>query len=782
MTVATKILMGSGAVAEPYVINQSLIFQPNAHLLKNVGSASNRQTWTWSAWVKRSKITLSNDQMLFNAADNGSDDDSTYFAIRFARTAFGAQTDALVVNAWNTNYRITNRVFRDPSAWYHIVVVLDTTQSTANNRVKVYINGTQETSFQTTNNPSQNATLGINVAEYHVIGAENISGSNRYFSGQLAEVNFVDGTALTPSSFGETNGDTGQWIPKEYGGSYGTNGFYFKFASGAIGTDSSGEGNNYTASNLANSDVVIDTPTDNFATMNPIYISGDTNTYSEGNLKIATATTGGGLAVATIVPTAGKYYAEFKMTAGNPSYGYVGVTPVTTNSKAPAYMTSAVNSFAYYGYNGQIITYPNDQVISTEAAYGTNDVVGVAIDYDNSTIKWYKNNSLQYTKTSAVLTDVTFGLSDTSGGTAQTMEINFGQKGFAYTPPSGYTTLSTANLPEPAIPLPSAQFNTVLYTGNATARTISGVGFQPDWVWLKRRSTAGEHFLYNSVRGATKTLYLPPNPAEITIAEGLKSFVPDGFTLGTDVNSNGSGVPTVSWNWKANGSGSTDTSGDIDCVLSANPTAGFSVLSFTGNGSNNDTIPHGLGVVPDFVWYKAGDSSWENFIHSSILSGNKRLLLQSTAAVSSINTNYLIGGQIATSSMISNNGLTSSQAVVAWCFASKPGFSKIGVYTGNGNADGPFISTGFKPAWVMIKRTDATNNWIMFDNKRDVDNVATQYLLANEAQAEAALNPAVDFLSNGFKIRNTGNAMNANNGVYLYLAFAESPFKSSTAR
>ena len=328
----------------------------------------------------------------------------------------------------------------------------------------------------------------------------------------------------------------------------------------------------------------------------------------------------------------------------------------------------------------------------------------------------------------------------------------------------------------------SSNFKTKLYVGNGGTQTISGVGFSPAFVWSKSRGDNEYHVLTDQVRGNTHPIFSNATSAEETRSNGITGFNSDGYALGNWTGNNKNNVAQVSWNWKGNGAGSTDTSGDVDCVLSANPTAGFSVLSFTGNGSNNDTIPHGLGVVPDFVWYKAGDSSWENFIHSSILSGNKRLLLQSTAAASSINTNYLIGGQIATSSMISNNGLTSSQAVVAWCFVSKPGFSKISTYTGNGNADGPFISTGFKPAWVMIKRTDATNNWIMFDNKRDVDNVATQYLLANEAQAEAALNPAVDFLSNGFKIRNTGNAMNANNGVYLYLAFAESPFKTATAR
>ena len=770
-TVAKKILMGSGAVEEPYVINQSLMFNEatDDSMGRTFSSGGSRTTWTYSTWFKRVNGGSIGNQLLGYTDGGGPWKQSTINVNQAGAIQIADDKGA------STNVA-TTRLLRDPASWLHIVVAMDTTQGTAANRVKIYVDGVQETSFSVANYPGQNAQPYFNNAVLHTIALGNTYNCSQY----LAETHFIDGIVKTPSDFGETNSATGQWIAKEYEGSYGTTGFYHRMASGAIGADSSPNSNTFSTTNLSNANVLIDSPTNNFATMNPIYISGDTNTYSEGNLKIATATTGGGLAVATIVPTAGKYYAEFKMTAGNPSYGYVGVTPVTTNSKAPAYMTFAVNSIAYYGYNGQIITYPNDQVLSTEAAYGVNDVVGVAIDYDNSTIKWYKNNALQYTKTSAVLTDVTFGFSDSSGGSAQTMEINFGQKGFAYTPPSGYTTLSTKNLPDPAIPLPSAQFNSVVWTGNSTDNRVIPVGFAADLTWFKQRTGTNWHGLLDTVRGNSNPNVLHSNA---TNAAGdwtyiFKGHTSTGFTVGTNAAVNANSNTYVAWSWKANGSGSTDTSGDIDAVVSANQAAGFSVVTWTATGSNTATIPHGLGVAPEIIFYKARSTSgnWNTWT-TAIDGSNDSLLLNTNAAKSNNSGSY---GNL-TSSFFPNWGLGNGITMVAYCFASKPGFSKIGVYTGDGSStDGPFVNLGFKPAFVMVKRTDATAYWTMFDNARSPFNEVNKEVYANEPQAETT-SYKVDFLSNGFKFRNTGNDVSTNNGVYLYMAFAESPFKYANA-
>jgi len=795
-TVAKKVIMGSGAVESAYEIEQSAIFNKSSidYLVRTPSSDGNRKTWTLSAWLKRTDISETGNANGYQIIYGGQAAHET--TIRFVDNSL--EIYSWTGSAYEFNW-VTTRKFRDPSAWFHLVVAFDSTQGTNTNRIKVYIDGEQETPT-TIAYPDQNLDTRMNLASVtQYIGRYYTTTSGVYlnYAGCMAEFNWLDGTAAAPSSFGETNSATGQWIPKEYSGSYGTNGFYLKFVSGAIGTDSSGEGNNYTVDNLSNSDIVIDTPTNNFATLNPIFISGDTNTFSEGNLKVVMASTGGGLAVATIVPTAGKYYAEFKMTAGDPSYGYMGVTPVTTNSKAPAYMTAANNSYAYYGYNGQIIEYPNDTVLSTEASYGVNDVVGIAIDYDNSTIKWYKNNALQYTKTSAVLTDVTFGIGDTSGGAGQTVEVNFGQKAFAYTPPSGYVALSTANLPDPAIPLPSAQFNTALYAGAGQTQTVTGVGFQPDFVWIKNRSEASYHNLMDVVRGigsTTKALFTNSDDAEASLGSGtnkVSAVNSNGFVIDGNSNDlNHSSENYVSWNWKADGSGSTDTSGDIDAVVSANQAAGFSIVTWTATGSNTATVPHGLGVTPEIIFYKTRSTSgnWNTWT-TAIDGSNDSLLLNTTAAKSD---NSGIYGNL-TSSFFPNWGLGNNITMVAYAFASKPGYSKIGVYTGNGSAaDGPFVNTGFKPALVIRKRATTVADWFIYDAKINPVNssatgtgVSNISLWANTTSADEPNGDAaygLDILSNGFKTTTAANYLNYGNDVYLYIAFAEAPFKYANAR
>jgi len=810
MTVATKIMMGSGAVAEAYEIEQSLIFQPNAHFSRNVGSASNRKTWTWSAWVKRSALGLSNDQMLFNAGPNGSDSDSSYFAIRFGRTAFGAQTDALVVNGWNTNWRITNRLFRDVSAWYHIVVVLDTTQSTADNRIKVYINGTQETSFQTTNNPSQDATLGINLNQYHMIGAENVSGSDRYFSGQMAEVNFVDGTALDPSSFGETSSDTGQWIPKEYSGSYGTNGFYLKFVSGALGTDSSGEGNNYSAANLANSDVVIDTPTNNFATLNPLAGMSTTAAFTEGNQAVALRSAGvptAHQAVSTMsIPTSGKWYWELRILGGGYPDGFsIGMCP---QGNLPALADSGNFGYDYYNVSGGK-KYNGESRTSYGSAWFTQNqqyIMSVYYDADNTSIGFKLNGTDQgFAFTNVNPVEYLAAFRNNSGGTTTSpiLYVNFGQNGtfngavtaqgnadangigdFYYAPPSGYLALCTANLSDPAIPLPSAQFNTVLYTGNGSTQSISGVGHQPDWVWIKNRATTDNHVLTDAVRGATIQSGSNLTGAEVTNDDGLTAFASDGFAIGDDVEVNTNSEAYVSWNWKANGSGSTNTVGSLDAVVSANAAAGFSIVTYTGNGSAQ-SIGHGLSKDLEFLVVKNRDAnaSWVVQVSTTVndymyLNGTDGIQQSSIFGLDITRSNdgtFYYGGP----NYMGANGVD----YLAYCFHSIEGYSKIGFYTGNGSADGPMVNTGFKPAWLMIKNTSNAQDWILFDNKRDPFNVTQQFLYPNLSNAEAAGGAGViDLLSNGFKLRNAGTRnRNYNGDVYLFMAFADSPFKSATA-
>jgi hypothetical protein len=328
---------------------------------------------------------------------------------------------------------------------------------------------------------------------------------------------------------------------------------------------------------------------------------------------------------------------------------------------------------------------------------------------------------------------------------------------------------------------PSAYFQTKLYTGTGSSLAITNDGnsnLQPDLVWLKRRDgSTYDHRWNDSVRGVSKTIYSSDNFAENTSdAQVVTSFDSNGFTLGTSAGSNASGVNNVAWQWKASGSTASNTDGSITSTVSANTTAGFSIVSWTGTGANA-TIGHGLGAEPKMIFLKirTGTNNWQVY-NKSIGSGNALFL--NTTDASGSNTGWQ--STDATSSVFYVSGGTavngSGASLIAYCFAEKKGYSKIGSYTGNGNTDGIFVYTGFKPAWVMIKNSSHARDWIMMDNKRDPDNVVSNRLFPNNTDAQNTNNDMLDFTSNGFKIRNTNTTANLNGGTYIYMAFAESPF------
>ena len=327
---------------------------------------------------------------------------------------------------------------------------------------------------------------------------------------------------------------------------------------------------------------------------------------------------------------------------------------------------------------------------------------------------------------------------------------------------------------------PTDYFNTVLYTGNGGSQNITGVGFSPDWVWLKGRNNANNHNLNDTVRGVNKQLYADINNAETTATTHLTAFDSDGFTLGNDGAVNGSSDTYVSWNWKAGGSASSNSNGSITSSVSANTTAGFSIVTYTGNGTAGATVGHGLGSIPQWIIVKVRNTTNEWVVYHTSLGATKFIEMNSTGAVQTNTTRF--NDTEPTSSVFSLGtaaGLnTSSDTHVAYCFAEKKGYSKFGSYTGNGNADGTFVYTGFRPAWVMVKRTDSGNSWCIFDNKRPSFNETNQYLLAEDSRAELT-DMGFEILSNGFKLRQTFNSVNGSGASYIYLAFAESPFVNS---
>jgi len=320
----------------------------------------------------------------------------------------------------------------------------------------------------------------------------------------------------------------------------------------------------------------------------------------------------------------------------------------------------------------------------------------------------------------------------------------------------------------------SEYFNTVLYTGNQTVRSITGVGFQPDLVWTKSRTDTKEDHLHDAVRGATKIVFPGNTAVEETQVDRLTSFDSDGFSLGTSIYENGNGLNFASWNWKANGTGVSNTDGSITSTVSANTTSGFSIVSYTGTGANA-TVGHGLGVAPSMIIVKRRNvaENWEVY-HQSLGNGQSIRLNLSDA---SFTTSGRWNNTSPTSSVFSL-GVTpavngSGDTFIAYCFADVKGFSKIGSYVGNGNADGTFVYTGFKPAWVIQKPIDVVQNWQIHDTKRDGYNPKNDNLSSNNSNSEAD-NKFIDILSNGFKLRRS-DVLNVSGDNYIYMAFAEEP-------
>jgi len=326
---------------------------------------------------------------------------------------------------------------------------------------------------------------------------------------------------------------------------------------------------------------------------------------------------------------------------------------------------------------------------------------------------------------------------------------------------------------------PDEYFNTNLWTGNGTTATgITGVGFQPDMTWIKERSQIRSHVLFDVIRGATVQLNPNDTASDATVAESLQSFDSDGFTVGNATSVNQSGETYVGWNWLAGGTASSNTDGSITSTVSANTTSGFSIVSYTGNGTAGATVGHGLGSIPQVVITKErnGTAWWGGYFAS--LGNTKSIYLnQTNAADTSVqfwnNTSPTSSVFTVGNNSISNRAVGGS-TYIAYCFAEKKGFSKFGSYTGNGNADGTFVYTGFKPAFVLVKLSSGADDWQILDNKRNTFNVMNEYLLPNSSSITIT-NNVVDFLSNGFKLRTSAGSWNPSGGTFIYMAFAESP-------
>ncbi len=782
-----------------YTIDQSIRFNndDSPYLTRTPSSAGNRRTYTYSVWLKRGDVEPGYNMGLLGSGPNK--DNRLYFRTNTALQFVDVTGGAVPFNVQ------TNAVLRDPSSWYHVVLAVDTTDSTASNRIKIYINGTLQTSLATASYPTQNLDTRINNTEIHYISKIVDSTGTTEFDGYMAEINFIDGQQLDPTSFGEVNSNTGQWIAKEYDGSYGTNGFYITGETASdLGEDFSGNNNDWTSSGLAAADQMSDSPTNNWCVLNSINL-GTSETLANGNLDVANSASAWRSFSGIHGVSSGKWYWEATQTGtvGGNNAALIGIAEYQEADFSRLAVTTkigpAAGGYAFENWTGNKRD-PSETSSSYGSAVTSGQIVGVALDLDNAKIWFSINNTWQASGDPAAGTNEAFAslpaVEWCPAGSLYnaTNTYNFGQSAFAYTPPTGFKALSTANLPDPTIVDPSAYFQTTLYTGNGTAIGSGGLEvnqsenstFQPNFVWIKNRSAADNHMLYDSVRGATKDLHSNAAAAEVTDTEGLSTFDTDGFTVGSNVEVNTNNENYVAWQWNAPTT-STNTDGSVNTSLSVDQTSGLSIGTFNGTGANL-TAGHGLGVAPDFIMatVRPDAANW-NVYHSAI--GNTvALRLNLTNAVSTSAQYWNNTSPTSTVITFGTNGSSNSSgnSTIFYAFAEVEGFSKFGSYVGNGNADGPMISLGFRPAWFLVTLSSGPDeSWYIFDDQRDTYNYERKYLLPNASNAEVTASAGArdnDFLSNGIKIRNTNGAMNTSGATYIFAAFAESPFKSANAR
>lgn len=783
MSIQQMLLGASGASG--YLMDKSLRFRASAsaYLNRTMGTPTNNKIYTFSAWVKRG--SLGSLQSLLGYANPGNTEATAIYISASDVISFFARTggvDAVDIRS--------TQVSRDPSAWFHLVLAYDTTQATASNRVKIYYNGTQITSFSLATYPALNDNWYINNASTtNYIGSSNTT--INFFDGYLADTYFIDGQALTPASFGETNALTGVWQPKAYTGTYGTNGFYLDFENtssvAALGTDKSGNGNTWTVNNVSlTAGVTYDSMTDvptltsataaNYAVLNPL----DTNRQiliDQANLRIAYNGATFGNIRGTIGVTSGKWYWESVITSSGVISSVVGIyrndTPIASSFGANAY------GYTYLG---------NKRSNGIDTAYGatytTNDIIGTAFDADNGTITFYKNNVSQGVAYTGITGGAFLPALSTNEGT---VAMNFGQRPFAYTPPTGFVALNTFNLPTATILKGNTVMDATLYTGNGSTQTIANAaGFQPDLVWVKSRSSALEHKESNAVRGATKATKPNSTDPETTDTNGITAFNSNGFSLGSDSNYNTNAATYAAWQWKAGNTTSSNTDGSITSTVSVNASAGFSILTFNGTGANA-TVGHGLGVAPSMFIVKNLTNAAGNWAmaHSGLSSfSGDAIYLNSTAAQFSAGTFW---NSTAPTSSVINLGSSpqvneSAQPIMAQVWAAIAGYSSFGTYTGNGSTDGTFVYTGFRPKVIWIKNRGAANGWRQYDTTRSPYNLTNLYLQSSSSAAEQTSGASIDILSNGFKIRDSDAGVNGSGSVYIYACWAENPFKNSLAR
>ena len=636
--------------------------------------------------------------------------------------------------------------------------------------------------------------------------------------------------------------------------------------SDGIGTDASGNSNDFASNNLDFSDVLLDSPTNNFYTLSPLLnaLTGPP-TFREGNLSalFSSGSYENGAYSSAALPSSGQWYTEVyvKAAGGSPGIGLQQTNKKNYTSWRDYWNYTGPGSYSnqmpVYYFTGSVYhdaTLSNKTVVSGLPSWTTGDIIGIAVDVDTNEIWFSKNgtfinsgnpatnanpfllgsamnpsegdvvhfHAMSYQSGDYIFNfgqDSTFAGNQAPGNNADANGIG----NFKYAPPSGYLALCTANLPDVALgpdvntsdERANENFVPYLYTGDgASTRSFTGMGFSPDWLWNKCRTIGFSNQLYDTVRGPNKGLQTNTAGPENSYTL-LPSFDTDGFTVDTDGTAgnvlNQPATTYATWSWKAGGAptatntagvGAVPTSGSvlIDGAastaalagtiaankISANTDAGFSIINYTGNGLSGQTVAHGLSSTPDFIIHKdrntnSNNNQW-NAWHKYAGDGDEYGYLSVTNAFTG--DAQIIPNGTDTIELKANLTTTnqSGHSFIMYAFHSVDGFSKAGSYNGNGSTNGAFVHTGFRPAFVLLKKSSAAgDNWSIYDTGRDPYNVATKYLIPNSSQTEGSTT-SLDFVSNGFKIRASGSWINTASATYIYMAFAENPFKYANAR
>ena len=843
---------GGGEVGEGVgggdVVTRSLRFKDNAYLSFTPSSAtSTRQKAVINFWFKLAEPEASSSRycQIFTAGTvQGTP--TEWFGIMYG----AADSKIYIANTFGTSSGVnTNAVFRDYGSFYNLHLIVDTTQATSTDRFKLYINGERQTLTGTF--PTQNSNMYIGETSPHRFGWQTSSYHGTTFGPQvyIANAYLLENSTLPYTDFIEDNG-YGGFKPKATSGlTFGTNGFHLKFEdSSDIGSDSSGNSNDFTATNLASHDVMPDVPySKNYATLNSIDIKNTVSSTSEGNLKLTGYfSTYYPRFVSTFGVNSGKWYWEVCKIGTSTSWANeAGVKGVNTPSPTGSHGLGGGTQFSIYqelslnSYDGNYRS-GSGSTVSLGAWNSDGDIIGIALDLDSSTktIQFYKNGSAlgsaqsipsgEYTWTPAFdclpnsgtnELRVNFGQDPTFAG-KKTSGQDTSQSEFYYAPPTGFNSLNTSNLDDPTVK-PHEHFNTKLYSGSyapytmagSTTQAITGVGFQPDIVWIKDRDNASGnyenynsyygHYLFDSLRGAGSAFNLDGDVLYSSTylnsgENGIDSFDSDGFTVDeaeetnfaydSDYDSTVDGYERyAAWCWKLGQTGSSSTwaSGNTNPTSEKyNANAGVSLLRYEDSSYSSGTVTlnHSLGAAPEFAFVgnAYGSSSFPAW-HKD-LSANNYLSIDSTSGQSSGSTYFPSGCATATTFTVGSSIASGYADLYIYLFTSVEGVSKVGFLTGNGSSDGPFIYTGFRPAFVLVKNIDSSGpNWGIQDNRREGYNPTKKMLYADSSSYEGTVQD-IDLCSNGFKVRNTYNYINQNGSKIVFLAFAESPLKYANAR